>query len=83
MLMTFTDFVLGNNVLNITWHAIMADDEEGNTVEKLIGDNPVSVDTWMPKLLELMRADDGQFGNIAKHAKEVLEEKVFKAVKST
>ena len=52
-------------------------------IEKLIGGDPSSVDTWMPKLLDAMRADDTQFGDVAKKAKVVIEDDVVKAVKSS
>ncbi|XP_072037755.1 uncharacterized protein [Amphiura filiformis] len=51
-------------------------------VENLFGDDPASVDVWMPKLLDAMKADDSQFGEVADTAWDAIEDKVIKAIKS-
>ena len=51
-------------------------------IEEMIGGDPSSVDSWMPKLLDAMKADDSQLGDVAEKAGEVIKENVVKAVKS-
>ncbi len=52
-------------------------------VENLFGDDPKSVDVWMPKLLAAMKADVSQLGDIAEKAKKAIKDKVVKAIKSS
>ena len=51
-------------------------------IKKLIGGDPSSVDSWMPKLLDAIRADDSQFGDVVKDVPHLIKKKVVKAVKS-